>query len=220
MWMRGPGGSRPSRTKLPVTGAEPPDKSTRIHHGGGVRSVPRIIAVMTMDAPLRLFVYGTLKRGFWNHRRFCDGFVSVQDAAVCGRLYEMPSGLPALLVPEESVLAEGSADIREDLQMQEHPGRDPADTLQAATAAAGEWMRVSGELFTFDDPKPRLRDLDWLEGFQPGELSFYRRVLVPVETSAGTVAAWTYIIAEEPSRDWRLLRSGAWPEEGGPGGRD
>ena len=179
-----------------------------------------MIAVMMVDAPLRLFVYGTLKRGLWNHRRFCEGFVSAEDAAVHGCLYEMPSGLPALLVPEESVLAEGSADIREDLLRQENPGRDPADGLQAATAAAGEWMRVSGELFAFDDPEPRLRDLDWLEGFQPGEPCFYRRVLVPVETRAGTAAAWTYIIAKEPSGDWRLLPGGVWPEEGGPGGRD
>lgn len=175
---------------------------------------------MTMGMPLRLFVYGTLKQGFWNHRLFCEGFVSVEDGVVRGRLYEMPSGLPVLLVPEESVLAEGSTDHRQDLQIQEHLGRDLAGALQFATGDSAGWMRVSGELFSFGDPETRLRNLDWLEGFQPGEMSFYRRVLVPVETRAGTAAAWTYISAKEPSGDWRLLPGGVWPEEDWPRGRD
>jgi gamma-glutamylcyclotransferase (GGCT)/AIG2-like uncharacterized protein YtfP len=33
---------------------------------------------------LRLFVYGTLKRGFWNHARFCSQAVSIEPATTCG----------------------------------------------------------------------------------------------------------------------------------------
>ncbi|MBW1987856.1 MAG: gamma-glutamylcyclotransferase, partial [Deltaproteobacteria bacterium] len=43
-----------------------------------------------------LFVYGTLKRGCWNHERFCRGVLSVEEAVVRGRLYELPSGIPVL----------------------------------------------------------------------------------------------------------------------------
>ena len=59
---------------------------------------------------LRLFVYGTLKRGFWNHDRFCRGVLVVEDAVVRGRLFETPSGIPVLLVPEGDILADGTTD--------------------------------------------------------------------------------------------------------------
>ncbi len=39
---------------------------------------------------LRLFVYGTLKRGYWNHAPFCRGALAVQEAQVRGRLFEGP----------------------------------------------------------------------------------------------------------------------------------
>ena len=58
---------------------------------------------------LRLFVYGTLKRGYWNHDAFCQAVLEVREAQVRGRLYEGP-GFPLLEVPEEDVLASGTAD--------------------------------------------------------------------------------------------------------------
>ena len=51
---------------------------------------------------LRLFVYGTLKRGYWNHERFCRGVLSVEEAVVWGRLYELPSGIPVLRCPRRT----------------------------------------------------------------------------------------------------------------------
>ena len=44
---------------------------------------------------LRLFVYGTLKRGYWNHDSFCQGILEIRDARIRGRLYEGP-GFPLL----------------------------------------------------------------------------------------------------------------------------
>jgi gamma-glutamylcyclotransferase (GGCT)/AIG2-like uncharacterized protein YtfP len=44
------------------------------------------------DSPetiLRLFVYGTLKRGYWNHQRFCAQARSIEPAVVWGRLYHL-----------------------------------------------------------------------------------------------------------------------------------
>ena len=43
---------------------------------------------------LLVFVYGTLKRGMWNHERFCSGSLSIEEAVVRGNLYEMDCGLP------------------------------------------------------------------------------------------------------------------------------
>jgi hypothetical protein len=57
------------------------------------------------DSPetiLRLFVYGTLKRGYWNHQRFCAQARSIEPAVVWGRLYHLHAGFPALEVPEGS----------------------------------------------------------------------------------------------------------------------
>jgi len=59
---------------------------------------------------LRLFVYGTLKKGFWNFDRFCTRPISIEPATTWGRLYLLPAGFPALQVPENSILATGTAD--------------------------------------------------------------------------------------------------------------
>ncbi len=59
---------------------------------------------------LRVFVYGTLKRGMRNHERFCAGALSIEEGVVRGRLYETDSGLLVLQVPETDILAHGTAD--------------------------------------------------------------------------------------------------------------
>lgn len=41
------------------------------------------------DNHLRLFVYGTLKKGFWNHDRFCTRAISIDPATTWGRLYRL-----------------------------------------------------------------------------------------------------------------------------------
>ncbi len=69
---------------------------------------------------LRLFVYGTLKRGFWNHDRFCRGVLTVEDAVVWGRLFETPSGIPVLQIPEEDILAVGTTNPHADVATQAH----------------------------------------------------------------------------------------------------
>ena len=69
---------------------------------------------------LILFVYGTLKRGFWNHEADCADAISIREATVRGRLYELPSGIPVLEVHEMDILAHGSMDILGDLALQRH----------------------------------------------------------------------------------------------------
>ena len=68
---------------------------------------------------LRLLVYGTLKRGYWNHEPFCEGVLEIREARICGRLYEGPS-FPVLEVPDEDILARGTADPLADVATQAH----------------------------------------------------------------------------------------------------
>lgn len=147
------------------------------------------------NAMLRLFVYGTLKRGFWNHDRLCQGVLDVQEAMVRGRLYEMPSGIPVLQVPEVDILAHGTADPLADVATQARLSDRVALSLEPTpeNATPGDWGPVYGELLTFDDPESRLPAIDRLEGFHPDGSSLYRRVLVPIHARESIVVAWLYI---------------------------
>ncbi len=165
---------------------------------------------------LRLFVYGTLKRGFWNHDRFCRGVLAVEDAVVRGRLFETPSGIPVLMVPEEDILAVGSTDPLADVATQAHvaarmPNPEPTPDRLPKSATGAPWGPVYGELLTFDDPETRLPAIDRLEGFHPGGPSLYRRVLLPVCIAhGGSLAVWLYS-GITGWNDWRFLPSGRWP---------
>jgi gamma-glutamylcyclotransferase (GGCT)/AIG2-like uncharacterized protein YtfP len=160
---------------------------------------------------LRLFVYGTLKRGYWNHDRFCRGVLDVQEAVVRGRLYEVPSGIPVLEVPETDILAHGTADPLVDVATQARPAGHLASYLEPMpeSATAGDWSPVYGELLTFDDPSIRLPsiDIDRLEGFSPEDRCFYRRVLFPVSIIRGSfTVAWVYVGEEalNAQTHWQL----------------
>ena len=147
---------------------------------------------------LRLFVYGTLKRGFWNHDRFCRGVLTVEDAMVRGRLFETSSGIPVLEVPEEDILAVGTtnplADVATCLRADTHRQSqarvtarlfNPQSTIINPQYEGAPWGPVYGELLTFDDPEDRLPAIDRLEGFTPA---------VP----ASTAASWSLSRSTEP----------------------
>ena len=164
------------------------------------------------SAILKLFVYGTLKRGYWNHDRFCRGVLDVQEAVVRGRLYEMPSGIPVLEVPETDVLAHGNADPFADVATQTRFSGHLASSLEPMpeSATAGNWGPVYGELLTFDDPSTRLPSIDRLEGFHPGGSCLYRRVLVPVWAGEAVLPAWLYVVGDRSIRGFRELFGGTW----------
>jgi len=147
---------------------------------------------------LRIFVYGTLKRGMWNHERFCARAISIEEAVVRGRLYEIGSGLPVLQVPEPDILAHGTADPRADVATQARFTAEMAQRsdLRAKGRTRRGWTLVRGELMTFDDPKERLPRLDRLEGFRADNASLYYRVLVPTMLMDNPVPAWTYVAGE------------------------
>ena len=164
---------------------------------------------------LRVLVYGTLKRGFANHDRFCHNAVDVQPATVCGRLYDLGS-FPALEVPEETILAYGTADPCADVATQERFEAEAAQhpDLRAKGCKRRGWGLIRGELMTFDDAAERLPRLDRLEVFHPGGPSLYRRVLVPVFTGDEPAPAWAYVAGENLGRMCsRPLKSGHWDTE-------
>ncbi len=160
---------------------------------------------MTFEKPVLLdvFVYGTLKRGQRNHERFCRGVLAVREASLRGRLYDLPLGFPALVVPKEDVRATGTADYRADVEAQNH-----ARTGTPVTSPNRDV--IHGELMSFDDPEERLPALDGLEGFRPGEKSFYGRVLVPatLAKTGAIVPAWVYVVE---AASGVYLPGGCWP---------
>jgi len=163
-----------------------------------------------MKALLRLFVYGTLKRGYWNHERFCRSAILVEEATVQGRLYELPSGIPVLRVPDEDILATGTRELLIDVATQERFATGSVQTLDDRRTG-DDWDWVHGELMTFDDPETRLPQIDCLEGFRPGRCGLYRRLLVPVAFGATTVPAWCYVADEALVRDATPTGRTSWP---------
>lgn len=153
---------------------------------------------------LRLFVYGTLKRGYWNHDRYCREAVSIQEASVRGRLYELPSGIPVLQVPDEDVLAVGTQDARVDVRTQN------SASVQAALILSTDWRMIRGEMVTFANGFRSLPPIDRLEGFRPGHSCPYTRVLVPTMISGATVAAWCYASCTNLSQGARRLHTCRW----------
>lgn len=160
---------------------------------------------------LKLFVYGTLKRGCRNHHAFCRGFVEVREASVRGRLYQGP-GYPLLEAPEGDVLAHGSPDPLADAATQARLScRVQAGLWQLPEGRTGEtWDTVYGEMLTFDDPRTRLPSIDRLEGFHPGGRSLFRRVLVPASVDGVHQPAWIYVV-ENLEIGRRRIASGRWP---------
>lgn len=157
------------------------------------------------DSPetiLRLFVYGTLKRGYWNHQRFCAQARSIEPAVVWGRLYHLHAGFPALEVPEGLILARGTADSLADARRQQEIG------TPRFGRPTGDWDLIHGELVTFTDPQRDLPPIDRLEGFRPGGHSMYQRVMVGVLCKRTSIPAWTYRMprVETGTR----LDSGVW----------
>lgn len=149
----------------------------------------------------KLFVYGTLKRGFSNHERFCGEAISIEEAMAFGDLYDLPFGFPALVIPGESIQAVGTTNYTFDTTEQQR-----LDIPERSSIPDG--ARTYGEILTFDDPENRLPEIDRLEGFDPNGQSLYRRVLVPVEAATRSTLAWAYAI-EKPTG--AHLPGGRWP---------
>lgn len=156
---------------------------------------------------LAIFVYGTLMVGQKNHDYFCGNAIQIRPATTLGQLYALPAGYPALEVPEQHILARGTADPLVDAAVQSRFSDDP-DHMPAQTRPSEDWDLVHGELITFTDPLRNLPPIDRLEGFHPGWPSLYQRVLIPVFSCRSIQFCWTYIMPGCPKG--RRLPDGLW----------
>ncbi len=169
--------------------------------------------------PLRLFVYGTLKRGQRSHAHVCGGTVSIEPATISGRLFHLPDGYPMLVVPQRSIIAVGTPDGIADLATQrrwdellldpEVPAarQGPFETRKGIE----DWEAVEGEAISFYEPSAILSRLDAFEDFRPDcEDTTYIRALVPL-LNGGSGHAWTYVAPHGivPSKARRIHRH--WP---------
>ena len=164
------------------------------------------------DAPplLRVFVYGTLKRGFSNHF-YCAGYRACRKAAVIGRLYGSDQvSYPYLAIPKETVLSEGSSDRGHDIRIHQSLRPDLKALLAKAPALLGPWSLIEGELFTFNDAAERLKHIDSLEGFDPTGRSHYRRVLVPAIVDSRITPSWVYVIDPQDFPEATPLPGPVW----------
>ena len=158
--------------------------------------------------PLRIFVYGTLKRGYWNHDRFCRGAYYIEEATVCGRLYALPSGIPVLQVPDSDILAMGTSNLLADVRIQE----SFIEKLPLDADRKGDWQIIRGEMIVFPDARLSLPPIDRLEGFRPDAQSLYLRVLVPVVTDGDEqVTAWCYMAGETIIHSIAPTGKTSWP---------
>ncbi|MEE9368284.1 MAG: gamma-glutamylcyclotransferase family protein [Pontiella sp.] len=161
---------------------------------------------MNTNQQLRIFVYGTLKRGYWNHERFCSQAVSIEPATTWGRLYHLSAGFPALEIPDCRILAHGTSDPLADTQIQnaiELPEN-------AMTRPEGDWDLIHGELMTFTDSGLDLPPIDRLEGFNPNGHSMYERVLAAIESNDCLHTCWAYFGLEHILRGGVRLSDGCW----------
>lgn len=162
-----------------------------------------------------LFVYGTLKRGERNFSLYCKGARNIQNAALPGKLYHLLAGYPALVVPEEIVLGQGSADLHADLDLQRAVQAKLASgalSFPTEQRRPGSWPEAFGELMEFAEGPEALAAIDRLEGFQAGKPGIYDRVLAPVRVQGGGsfIAAWTYVMLD-PGPHVKRMKSGRWP---------
>lgn len=160
----------------------------------------------TNDNLLRLFVYGTLKKGFCNFDPFCSRAIKIEPATTWGRLYHLSAGFPALEVSESSILATGTADPLADTRTQ-----NTIELLEnAMPRPAGDWDLVHGELITFANPGFDLPPIDRLEEFDPNGRSMYQRVLVVSASQDRFFICWTYHGLDPILRGSYHLPSGCW----------
>ncbi|WP_415718965.1 gamma-glutamylcyclotransferase family protein [Maridesulfovibrio sp.] len=89
----------------------------------------------------RLFVYGSLKKGFWNFDRFYTRAISIEPATTWARSTSYPQNSRT---QNTTVLHQNTM-----------------------TRQEGDWNLVHGELMTFANPGFDLPPIDRLEAFAP-----------------------------------------------------
>ena len=148
----------------------------------------------SINKEMKVFVYGTLKKGFGNHRRL-EGATKVEPAQVNGRLYDV--GLPYVCMKDSNFSCIATGDIEKD--MKSFSNQKTENYISASET-------VKGELITFSDWSA-LKGLDSLEGYRPNFMqhnadaifsnNHYVRVLTTCITAKNNVEpCWIYIVKQ------------------------
>lgn len=123
---------------------------------------------------IHIFVYGTLKPGERNYRRYCAGRAVREVSAIAeGRLFDLPLGYPAMGEGKGwvwgVVLSFPDASIFEDLDRLEdyQPHRSPAEN---------EYQRQHIQTYT---PEKRPLEVAWVYRMNPAKIEQYRGVYLP-----------------------------------------
>lgn len=151
---------------------------------------------------VRLFLYGTLRPEGSHHHLLAPWVVDAAPARIWGRLYHVPAGYPSIEIPEENILAIGTARGDDDAVA------DAQVTVPDGPVAESDWGWVYGDVVTLSAPAASLPPLDDYEGFRPGRPSLYRRVLAPVVVAEERLLAWAYV--RKSQRGDRRIRDGVW----------
>ncbi|MDR2142490.1 MAG: gamma-glutamylcyclotransferase [Deltaproteobacteria bacterium] len=157
-----------------------------------------------IQQPVKIFVYGTLKRGFPNHELYIPPNSLLEPAWLFGWLFDTGYNFPTLVIAEENIRAQGSQSLRADLTFD--PGPPPLEPPEPTQPV--ELTKVRGEVITLAEPGETLRRLDQLEGFNPAGRSMYRRVLTWVMAETIT---WAWVYVNGDLNLSRLIASGEWP---------
>ena len=154
---------------------------------------------------LRVFVYGTLKKGFGNHSFYCKDALKVEGAKIRGNLYQRGS-LPYASVTDYVCIAtrknETDFILQEKLQAEGNKGIFKGSEC------------INGELVIFDSWEDVSR-LDSLEGFftttEPNN-NHYTRVLTTCKTISGKeLSCWVFIIGDKTIlNECSLIKSGIY----------
>lgn len=145
---------------------------------------------------LKVFVYGTLKKGFGNHKKV-ESATKIQKATISGKLYN--TGLPYVTMNREDFSTVGTVNLDKDIKN--------FNSLDCEDFVLSEEC-VHGELLTFTDWNI-LKSLDTFEGFNPTfmqsnldaifESNHYTRVLttcVPDDSKDfEPEPCWIYIVS-------------------------
>ena len=155
----------------------------------------------TTDNPcLRIFVYGTLKRGGRNHF-LLENAKFAGTGAVRGRLQDL-GYFPALELPPAVELAGGSPDFAVDAAWHAKANINLlSDTLAEPLE---NWRLVLGEVFIVRDQKT-LAGLDHLEDFRNHRGDLFTRSLVQAFTDTGPKTVWTYHMRKPQESEQRCI---------------
>ncbi|MEG2353639.1 MAG: gamma-glutamylcyclotransferase family protein [Clostridium sp.] len=119
-----------------------------------------------LDKERKIFVYGSLMEGFFNHKKYLEGkTLSLEKGTIKGRLYDMPhKGYPAVLQGDDVIYGElftirdfksnlESMDKMEHYYGLDNPKNEYNRIIVPVTLDSGEIEEAYMYFYTLNDPE-------------------------------------------------------------------